>query len=136
MSPDVARVVLPAESSAGEEVSSDEELPRQSNMWCPLLEAGYHHSIGGYLAMSMCNDKKAPLSETCFALFVNSVARAATVVFLTLCAVLGLKRPDPDGDRGDGHSRWHLWLLTLLPLGEAGRAAGFFRQTPNVGCFL
>ena len=55
MSRDAARVVFLAESFASEEVSSDEELPGHSNMWCQLLEAVYHHSIGGFLAMSMCH---------------------------------------------------------------------------------
>ena len=48
-----------------------------SNMWCPLLEAVYHHSIGGYLAMS--HSSKAVLSQSChFALFVKLVARSST----------------------------------------------------------
>ena len=69
-------------------VSSDEELPGQSNIWCLLLEAAYHHSIGGCLPMSMCHGTKAVLSQTChFALFVNPVARASTDLFLTLCDV-------------------------------------------------
>ena len=86
MSREVARVVLPAESSVSEEVSSDEELPGQSDMWCPLLEAAYHHSIGGYLAMNMCHGSMAALSQTChFALCVNPVARASTDLFFTLC---------------------------------------------------
>ena len=67
-----------------EEVSSDEELPSQSNMWCPLLEEAYQHSIGGYLAMSMCHSSKAALSQSChFALFMNPVARSSTDQFLT-----------------------------------------------------
>ena len=88
MSRDAARVVLPAESSASEEVSSDEELPGQSKKWCPLLEPAYHHSIGGYLAMSMCHSSKAALSQSChFSLFVNPVARSSTDQRLTLCDV-------------------------------------------------
>ena len=60
----------------------------QSNLWCPLHEAAYHHGIGGYLAMSMCHGSKAALSQTChLALFVNPVARASTNLFLTLCDV-------------------------------------------------
>ena len=87
MSRVAARVVLPAELSASEEVSSDEELQGQSNMWCPLLEAAYH-SIGGYLAMSTCHSSKAALSQSChFALFVSPVARSSTKQFFTLCDV-------------------------------------------------
>ena len=87
MSRDAAPVVLPAESFASEEVS-DEELPSQSNMWCLLLEAANHHSIGGNLAMIMCHSSKAALSQSChFALIVNPVARSSTDQFLTLCGV-------------------------------------------------
>ena len=48
MSRAAARVTFPAESTASEDISSDEEVPGQSNMWCPLLDAAYHHSIGGF----------------------------------------------------------------------------------------
>ena len=88
MSRHAARVVFPAESSAKEEVLYDEKLAGQSNMWCPLPEAVYHHSIGGSLAMSMCHSSKAALSQPChFAVFVNPVARSSTDQFFTLCDV-------------------------------------------------
>ena len=49
-----------------------------------LLEAAYHHSIGGFLTMSTCHRSKAALSESChFALFVNPVARTSTDQFFT-----------------------------------------------------
>ena len=61
--------------------------PGQSNMWCPLLETAYHHSIGAFLEMSVCHSSKAALSQSChFALFVNPVARSSTDEF-TLCDV-------------------------------------------------
>ena len=70
-------------SATSEGISSDEEVPGQSNMWGPLLEAAYHHSIGAFLATSMCHRSKAALSQSChFALFVKPVARASTARFL------------------------------------------------------
>ena len=60
----------------------------QTRRWCPLLEAAYHHRIGGFLAMRNCHRCKAALSQSChFALFVNPVARASTDQFFTLCDV-------------------------------------------------
>ena len=54
----------------GEAGYSDDEEPGHSNMRCPLLEAVYHHSIGGYMAICMCRSKAA-LSQPChFAVFV------------------------------------------------------------------
>ena len=78
----------PAGSAASDGFSSDEELPGQSNMWCALLEAAYHHSIGAFLAMNMCHTSKAALSQPChFALFATPVARSSTDEFFTLCDV-------------------------------------------------
>ena len=59
MSRELARAVSTAGSAADDDASSDEELPGHSNMWCPLLEAAYHHSIGTMLALSMCHSSKA-----------------------------------------------------------------------------
>ena len=57
-------------------------------MWCPLLEAAYHHSIGALLAMNTCHSSKAALSQSChFAVFMNPVARSSTNEFFTLCDV-------------------------------------------------
>ena len=84
MSRELARST--AGSAADDDASSDEELPGHSNMWCPLLEAAYHHSIGAMLALSMCYSSKAALSQSChFAVFVNPVARSSTDEFFTLC---------------------------------------------------
>ena len=71
MSRAVARVVSPA-ASASDEFSSDEEVPVQSNVWCPMMEAAYHHSIGAFLAMSVCHGSKAALSQS------TSSSRCAT----------------------------------------------------------
>ena len=66
--------------------TSDEDLLGHSNMWCPLLEAAYHHSTGALLALNMCHSSKAALSQSChFAVFVNPVARSSTDEFYTLC---------------------------------------------------
>ena len=57
-------------------------------MWCPLLEAVYHYSVGGYLAMCMCHRSEAALLQSChFALFVNLVARASIDRFFASCDV-------------------------------------------------
>ena len=88
MSRVVARVASPTGSSASDGFSSDEELSGLSNMWCPLQEAAYHHSIGAFSAMSMWHSSKAALSQSCHcALFVNLVALSSTDEFFTVCDV-------------------------------------------------
>ena len=88
MARDVARAASSAGSAASDGASSDEDLPGHSNMWCSLLEAAYHHSIGAFLAMNMCHSSMAALSQSChFAVFVNLVARSSNDEFFTLCDV-------------------------------------------------
>ena len=83
-----ARASSLAGSAASDDASSDEDLPGHSNMWCSLLEAAYHHSIGELLAMNMCHSSKAAPSQSChFAVFVNPVARSSTHKFFTSCDV-------------------------------------------------
>ena len=68
--------------------SEAEASEGRSNMWCPPLEAAYHHSIGGFLTGCMCHRNKAAVSQSWhFALFVNRVARASTDRFFTFCDV-------------------------------------------------
>ena len=88
MARDGARAASSVGSAASDGASSDEDLPVHSNMWCSLLEAAYHHSIGAFLAMNMCHSSMAALSQSChFAVFVNPVARSSTHEFFTLCDV-------------------------------------------------
>ena len=56
--------------------STDEEMPGEDNMWCPLLCAAYHYYIGEYLAQYMCYCSRANVSQTChFAVFINPIER-------------------------------------------------------------
>ena len=56
--------------------STDEEIPGEENMCCPLLCAAYHYYIGEYLAQYMCYSSKADVSQTChFAVFINPIER-------------------------------------------------------------
>ena len=88
MSRAAARVEPATVPTAREADSFDDEVPGQSIMWCLLLEAAFHHSFGGFLAMCMCHRSKAALSQSChLALFVNAVARASTDRFFTFCDV-------------------------------------------------
>ena len=59
--------------------STDEEMPGEDNMWCPLLCATYHYYIGERLAQFMCYYSKANVSQTChFAVFINPIEREST----------------------------------------------------------
>ena len=53
---------MTAGADACDESSSDEEMPGAANMWCPLLCAAYHYTIGECLAEDMCSRSVADLS--------------------------------------------------------------------------
>ena len=86
MSRELARAVSTAGSADDDDASSGEEFPGHPNMWCPLLEAAYHHRIGALLALNVCHSSKAARSQSChFGVFVSPVARSSTEEFFTLC---------------------------------------------------
>ena len=88
MSRAAARVESTTDLTGSEADFPDDEVPGQSNMCCPLLEAAYHHSIGSCLDLSPCHRSRSALSQSCqFTLFVSTFARASTDPFFTLCDV-------------------------------------------------
>ena len=99
-------------------------------MRCPLLEAAYHHSIGGFLAVGRCHSSKAALSQSChIALFVNPVARASTDPSFTSCDVHVEHERVSQATRSAGMRSWPS-THPLLPLGSSTQldfvSVGFF----------
>ena len=70
-------------NACDDSTSTDEEMPGEDNMWCPLLSAAYHYYIGQRLAQFLCYHSKANVSQTChFAVFISPIERESVARFL------------------------------------------------------
>ena len=101
MSRESARAVSAA-GSAADDASSDEELPGHSNMWCPLLEAAYHHSIGALLVGQCAILLGERRDEEHFNVHIRDTVEAGPSYWR-------------------GHALWREWyLMILLPASMGG----------------